>query len=58
MRPSAHLTTPHKITTTGMCIKLPVPATSHVLVKKQGYCGKLTYMRCVRACPRARMPVD
>lgn len=41
-----------------MCIKLPVPATSHVLVKKQGYCGKLTYMRCVRACLRARMPVD
>jgi hypothetical protein len=31
-----------------MCIKLPVPATSNVLVKKQGYCGKLTYMRCVR----------
>ncbi len=29
-----------------MCIKLPVPATSDVLVKKQGYCGKLTYMRC------------
>ena len=28
----------------GMCLKLPAPATSHVLVRKQGYCGKLTYM--------------
>ena len=37
----------------GMCIKLPVPATSDVLVKKQGYCGKLTYMRSVRHRGRA-----